>query len=654
MKYCLLAVLLGAISVVFGQQKEDSVQLIETVSVSAPIRISPGALLPSRLTTSEIHAMQANDVGDVLRKFNGTNLHAYGGLGGLKTVSFRSLGAQHSAVVQDGFSVLNSQNGQINLGQIQTANLVGVQDVQAMENPVLLPVSSMVSGGTFSLQSFESVFADTGLAIRSTVSYASFAQLDGFMAVRFRKKAWQMATSGAMRSAEGNYPYRLENGIQTIRAERTNNAYQDVNLAATIGRQGKKSTFRLGYRGKEIKQELPGAVILYNINRDEKLHTQEHVIFSDFESSLSKKISLRVHAQASEQNMRYTDPDFLNAIGGINTIYQNRVLNGGVMLLWRRKNWTFQAGSEEFLSSLVVNDTSFAQPVRLHNMSVLSGRWQKGRWQIYLQSSAQYVSERMNGNAPNDRFRVNPMLRTSFSSKSGRFEQFFWCRSTFRMPTFNELYYNGIGNKNLLPEDAQLFNYGVHWRKPLWFKPLRFQSNIFFNLVQNKIVAIPTQNLFVWSMLNVGETLIFGGDVVLGIDQRLNRNWSFSLDVNYTYQRALDYTDSNSPTYLLQLAYVPVHTGNVDFELRRRNSGLLWSNYLVSMRYALNENIPENEVNGFWISDVSLYHVFNIQKHHRLTFRGTVKNMFNQSYAFIRSFVMPGRSFQFTLNYAFR
>ena len=41
----------------------------------------------------------------------------YGGLGGLKTISIRNLGAAHTAVSYDGIAVSNSQAGQIDIGR---------------------------------------------------------------------------------------------------------------------------------------------------------------------------------------------------------------------------------------------------------------------------------------------------------------------------------------------------------------------------------------------------------------------------------------------------------------------------------------------------------------------------------------------------------
>jgi hypothetical protein len=81
------------------------------------------------------------------------------------------------------------------------------------------------------------------------------------------------------------------------------------------------------------------------------------------------------------------------------------------------------------------------------------------------------------------------------------------------------------------------------------------------NYVTNKIIAIPTKNLFTWSMQNVENARILGADFKLGSKWGINEHVKFDLDLNYSFQRAVDVSDPNSPTYKDQIAYIPIHTG---------------------------------------------------------------------------------------------
>ncbi|MBL1488648.1 TonB-dependent receptor, partial [Klebsiella pneumoniae] len=75
----------------------------------------------------------------------------------------------------------------------------------------------------------------------------------------------------------------------------------------------------------------------------------------------------------------------------------------------------------------------------------------------------------------------------------------------FRMPTFNDLYYNNIGNTKLDPEDVNQYDLGVTYQYTgagSVFANFAVQADGYYNYVENKIVAIPAANLFRWQMKN--------------------------------------------------------------------------------------------------------------------------------------------------------
>lgn len=61
--------------------------------------------------------LNALQVSDAVKHFAGVIVKDYGGIGGLKTISIRSLGAQHTAVGYDGITLTDCQTGQIDLGR---------------------------------------------------------------------------------------------------------------------------------------------------------------------------------------------------------------------------------------------------------------------------------------------------------------------------------------------------------------------------------------------------------------------------------------------------------------------------------------------------------------------------------------------------------
>ena len=76
----------------------------EVYKSTIPSQILSGRLLQQLSTTS---------ISDAARYFSGVLIKDYGGVGGLKTISVRSLGASNTGILYDGLPVSNTQTGQI-------------------------------------------------------------------------------------------------------------------------------------------------------------------------------------------------------------------------------------------------------------------------------------------------------------------------------------------------------------------------------------------------------------------------------------------------------------------------------------------------------------------------------------------------------------
>lgn len=637
-----------------GFSQQDTVQqcLREVVISHTVLKVQ----VPEQemVTAEDIQRLQPVDLGDVLKKFPGTTLKSYGGLGGLKTISMRSLGANHTRIMVDGFALENAQTGQINLGQLEVNTVERVVgSVHALQD-FNLPASAQIYGSTFLIESFENSFSQDTISVRAGAKYGSFNHFEGNLAVKGQPGRFLISGIASFKSAAGNYPYTLKNTGDESVFYRTNNDYQEGVLGGTLGYRGKSFSFRAGYKHKEMDQGLPGAVILYNQTANERLSTFNDQLFSDV-SFHRKKVTLRGFVKAGQERIQYVDPDYLNAINSMQITYLNRSLDGGISASYPLGNGQLFIATEELISDLHVDDSLFALPLRYHNFSVAGVKGKLFRWQYHFQLGSQtVVEENRNGANARDWFKLNPMVQlTSPEFFRVRWKHEVMYRNSFRMPSFNELYYNAIGNTNLRPEEANQLSYTLSLR-PIQHteRSMHVRLGVFANRVKDKILAIPTKNLFVWSMQNVGIVDIVGGEVSTAISWHLSPIWELHTDVNYTFQRAVDHSDTESPTYGHQVAYTPIHTGNVDLSLLRKNTGIRVSGYALSYRYALNENILANEVPGFIVADATVFHRFLFSGAHKMMFSFSVKNMFNQSYAYIRSFVMPGRNFILSIHYA--
>lgn len=635
---------------------QDTIKRLPEVSITPVLKEKQKILVNTQLIDSDqIDILQPEDVGVLLQKTSGTSVKSYGGLGGLKTISVRGLNSQHTSFVQDGFLLQNAQTGQINLGQIMVDNISEISLNEGAKQSFLLPVSAYINGSLISISSKFNQFENKNTSASNfTIGTGSFGQLNTYLSSKYERNQFLLSSYIKYRKAEGEYPYEVMNGNQEYSGSRMNNDLKDKYGGVTIGYQFKnKAEIRSITNFKEVQQGLPGAVILYNNTSNQRLNVNQINTKLDY-THFHKKLFYRIYSSYSKDKLNYIDPSFLNNTGGINTTYTNDFFDVGISLQRKIRKIETYGGLESKYNKLSFSTVNSAVPERLTNLVLIGGKYKIKRLTFESQISGQSIQEsNKNGEQAKDIFKVNPFISLQRESlKPKKFTLNAWYRNSFRIPSFNELYYNNIGNVNLKPEEANQFSLGFSILPFSKKTGLKLVVNSFYNEVKNQILALPTKNLFVWSMQNIGKVKNYGFESRIQLSKVIKGDWKLNASTNYTLQYALDISSSTSPTYQHQVAYMPKHLGNFDINVSYKEIGFSSSLMSVSKRYSLNENIISNEVNGFTTLDFGVYLNHKMMDNNSLRLHFMVKNIFDVSYNYIHYFVMPGRNFLMTLSYA--
>lgn len=605
--------------------------------------------------------MQPEDVGQLLQKFSGVTLKSYGGLGGLKTFSFRSLGSQHTATVIDGFTILNTQSGQLNLGQVQTSNLESVT-LGEQTSIIRTPVSSLVMANELHLRTFEGMEFPNSFKVRASSAIGSFGQVDNYVSVHHGKGKVGWTAFGKYRQAQGDYPFTLRVGNFDYVGKQRNNQLQELysGFSFFIRPSLLKQPIRLLYRNMFIDQGLPGAVVLYNSSNQQYLNTENHSLSLDWEDNWGFT-NVRYYAQYHYNEQRYLDSSYLNNQGFLeNNFYQTNAHLGWRFLRSKFGDLLhFYGGLEHSFSFLHFQDAAVQHPERQITFVSAGLKINEKKYTFDMRLGHQLVLDR--NDAPLSavwRSLFSPLLQFETTEK-GRFRWKYGgtTSTTSRMPSFNELYYAQVGNQHLKPEKVQQFvlSNGLSSVKS------RIQWNnsmqLYFNRIEDKILSIPTKNLFIWSIQNIGVVHASGIDVNQFILTKINALWSLEWTINYSYQRSINRTEDD-PNFGSQIAYIPEHSGNLDLTVRRKDTGIRISSSYVGTRYSLNENNAANRMEPIFILDASIFQKISFKKdaeaknEHKWNLQLQVKNIMNQNYTYVRNFVMPGRNILFTISYA--
>jgi vitamin B12 transporter len=633
----------------FSQVREQELEEI-TIDHDLLLRLKP--TFNFSLGKEQVVNKQAEDLGDLMRAFPGVSLKNYGGLGGLKTISARGINGTHSGIIVDGFFIQNTQTSQLDLGNVQLDNVQEIKLSYQNEDQSLQVVSAFFSANNLLISTFENQFSLDTLQLRANSKFGSFGQTDSYLSVKWNHKSWYLAAFGKFRKANGVFPYEVQNATEIIEAKRFNNDLEEEYSGVYFGKQFKnKSRVKFFVIQNISDKGLPGAVILYNTNSSQRLANSNVSFQADYKFKVKRQFG-RAYASFRYDELKYIDSGYLNLQSYLKSLYFNSIGSFGAILKKNFNKSVLLYGVEENISFLQSN-TNFDSIYRFHSKFILDYTILREKFDLGFTGGIQYIyNNSLNNDLKYEKFSFNPRINLSIKRFTflGMFP-YVYLKRTLRMPSFNELYYNQFGNTHLKPEIANQFSFGSHIDFNIHKNNFKITYNIYSNYIENKIVAIPTKNLFIWSIQNVGRVWINGGDLQFMHARNFLDKYKLESSFSYTFQSAVDVTKKSSATYQDQIAYIPKHILSGNFSFSYKQFGFNTSLYFNSLRYALNENITSNEVPCFYTLDANLFYKWKF-KSNEIRFTFALKNITNNSYEYIRSYVMPGRYYLISLSYA--
>ena len=632
--------------------KVHQIQEVTVTSRRAPNKVST-AVPVQTLSIEDMRLTGVQNMADAVRRFAGTTVRDYGGIGGLKTVSVRNMGAAHTAVSYDGAPVSNCQAGQIDIGRFSLDNVsmlsLAVGQTEDMLQSARLYASAAVLGITTEHPHFD---GDRRSTFRVKMSGGSF----GYVSPSLRwwqKIGSRVVTSldGTYLRADGNYPFTLVNGKNVTRERRNNSAIDSWHGEANVHYSIPDGS-QLQVKGYYFysKRGLPGAIVLYNPVSTEQLWDKNAFVQAKYRKAFSPRWELQAQAKYNYGWNKDTEegPQFAgNHYEAVHS--QNEYYLTATGLYRPVSNVTVALAQDGVVNTLESTMVGCPNPTRYTSLTALSARWQPSVFTISGSLVGTYITERVeSGDRPDDIKRLSPSLSLSVKPVSGEMLYFrAMYKSTFRVPTFNDLYYDRLGSRVLRPEKADEFDLGVTWSRSLFpaMDYLSVTADAFYNDVTDKIVAFPTT--YAWRMINYGKVHVTGLDVTLSAAFTFPKDIKLILSGAYTWQRAIDVTDRESNNYKAQLPYTPEHSGNASAIIETPWVNVGYSVVAVGMRYYMSENIKANEIDGYAEQTLTLSRELKF-KGCRMTLRGELVNLADTQYDVIKFYPMPGRSWRLT------
>ena len=651
---------LGKDFYISAQHRLDSLQYIQELTVTA--RRQNEVIPPQKLSGKDLQRLNSLSVADAIRYFSGVQLKDYGGVGGLKTVNIRSMGSNHAGVFYDGIQLGNAQNGQIDLGKFSLDNMEEIALYNGQKSEIFQSAKDFGNSGSVYLRSRRPQFSEhEKYHLRLTMKGGSFGLVNPSV-------LWEQKISNRV-SSLFNAEYTHATGRYKFRYKRS---YPDGTTAydtTAIRKNGDIESFRLegGFFGTtpngkwnakayyyHSERGIPGAIVNNVWKNGERQWDRNFFTQGSWQNDFGS-YKILINAKYAYDYTKYLrdDPKELY----IHNHYRQQEGYLSAAHLFNLFSWWDISLSTDFQWNYLDADLiDFPYPTRYSELIAIATSFQWKQVQIQGSLLGTFIQEQVREDrktsaaAPNKEelspaifIHYKPFARHDLQLRG-------FCKKSFRMPTFNDLYYTDIGNKYLKPEYTTQYDGGIVYRKnweQKFFRSLEIQADGYYNLVTNKIVAYPTGQQFRWTMLNLGRVEIRGCDIAAQGNVQWNKV-GLNVRLCYTYQKAQDFTDPEENYYGDQIPYIPHHSGSVLLAVDWKKWNFNYSFIYTGERYSQSENTILTRLQPWYTNDLSASRTFAIkQVNCRIT--GEINNLFNQYYDVVANYPMPGINFKIIL-----
>lgn len=622
-----------------AEEPMDTTTQLEELEVIAS---KPPLATTQQLKGMELQSLSSTSVADALKYFAGVQIKDYGGLGGMKTVNVRSLGAQHVGVYIDGIRITNAQNGTVDLGKFSLSTLESVSLYNGNRLDRIQSPSEFASGAT--------VYLRTRRPERDSISVlaeiASFHTYRGRVNAQMSRRGWSAFLDGEYMSSRGDYKFRYKSEYEDTVGRRANSDIRYYRIEGAAFNRGFSSHLYcyVSDRG------CPGGIVrrlsdkYVNVGRE---WDADWFAQASWTHEFSYGHSVLFNGKYTQEYLRYcTDYPENQNTARVDNHYHQKDAYASASYSYSHFNWmSVNIGYDARYSWLNADLRNFSQVRRLDQKAVLALQFDYRRLRLAASMLYQHYRDwtRTKAGAADPLSRFTPSVTLGYSWRGFQFRT--WYKKIFRVPTLNDLYYTQVGNRNLKPEYTRQWDLGLEYNYGNRHWSVSAQADFYINSIDNRIVCLPLKGTYSWSMMNYGKTYCRGLNSTLSGRYNIN-GWFFSLLTSLTWQRDLNRTDPESQSYNKPICYSPTLSYGI--------TGIVgWRNYTVTLSdIHVGERMwsyadPDDMLRPYNNIDMKLSGSWRW-----FTATLEINDLLDEQYEQVPRYPMPGRNFKFSLTFS--
>ena len=496
---------------------------------------------PARLAVIDSAALArtgATSVASALEARAGLFVRRYGE-GGLATPALRGTGASQTALLLDGQPISDPQIGHLDLSLLPTVLL---RSVEVMHGPASPLHGSDGLGGAIHLRTLR---PRSSLRVRGTAHAGAFGERGGSLLVGAPLGGRTAVLAAAdVQTTDGDFPYldATQFPARTVRRRNADRVRRSVygSVRSVVGAH----RLRLSGWATQAERGLPPASSTAPAG-ERQWDTQLRLWGRDRVPLGAGRLTVRGRTQHTR--LRYANPtQGLDQTGRTWSHALEATLRSPLT-----DRWTGAGGLSGSLSR-ARHPRLAAAAHQEHLAAFAEGTGTYGRLRLYpaLRADTYWVPGGATRLAVSPRLGLNwqpvpawPLLR--LKAQVGR---------AFRVPTFNDRYWQPGGTPDLRPERSWGGDVGLR----LGHSQGHVELTAFGHRRRDQIVWRPTGRGY-WSPTNVGRVRVLGAEASAARSGTLPFGPEVEGGLTYTFTDARTRTDPGAPSYDAPLRYVPRH-----------------------------------------------------------------------------------------------
>ncbi len=561
---------------------------------------------------------------DVLSENTGIYIKSYG-TSGVASLSFRGTGANHTLIDWNGININSPMLGQADLSIIPTGL---IDDIQIFFGGASMQLNNGGIGGIVNLETKPVWKKGTLISLNSGAG--SFGDYSGLLKVRTGSTHFQSVTKSYFRSAENNFRYLTDDGVESVWKTRTNSQFSNRGFSQEVYYRTSRNVASARVWYESSNRSLPSSnsekqfdeslrmMVNDNISRGSKSYfitlagLLERLNYSDLgidSRNLSKTFVFKAGRKSQPGEYTKLDISVNNELYAVNSNNYLKVPKHDVA--------TFTALLERacvdkfgmtILVREILNDFKFLIP----DFS--------GGVQFRITDDKDYY------------------LKANISRNS-------------RIPTMNDLYWPVIGNPDLKNEYAWVYELNYEMSQKIT-PAISLKSNlsVFRNSIKDMIQWNPGPDM-IWTVYNLSRVNSTGLETAVSLVYSLNK-LSGRLNAGYSLTNSILKASPIAGTGSIgkQLIYVPVNQANGSIKISYAGIYSSWGAIFSGRRYTATDN--SHFLPYYIINNTSVGYRLPLNNN-SIDLNLNINNLFGFNYESVANYPMPGRSYSIKILFQF-